>query len=143
VFISVEGMRTDPEEWKAAQALQPEELPALTPEQKQVATQLKIAQEQYARSILAGQRTTEKLLKKTEWFARFFEELIHHKGSPAKIERVTLDTWAATFEVKIHGREYPLRIDEGLVDDLFEKGSVVAEQGLSRIADVAIGAGVV
>ena len=143
MFISVEGMRTDPEEWKAAQALQPEELPALTPEQKQVATQLKIAQEQYARSILAGQRTTEKLLKKTEWFARFFEELIHHKGSPAKIERVTLDTWAATFEVKIHGREYPLRIDEGLVDDLFEKGSVVAEQVLSRIADVAIGAGVV
>ena len=143
MFISVEGLRTDPEEWKAAQALQPDQLPALTPEQREVATQLKIAEEQYARSILAGQRTTEKLLKKTEWFARFFEELIHHKGSPAKIERVTLDTWAASFEVKIHGREYPLKIDEGLVDDLFEKGSAVAEQGLSRIADVAIGAGVV
>jgi len=143
VFISVEGLRTDPEEWKAAQALQPDQLPALTPEQREVATQLKIAEEQYARSILAGQRTTEKLLKKTEWFARFFEELIHHRGSSAKIERVTLDTWAASFEVKIHGREYPLRIDEGLVDDLFEKGSAVAEQGLSRIADVAIGAGVV
>lgn len=142
MYISVEGVRTDPNEWQAVQSLRPEQLPPLTSEQREVASKLRVAEDQYARSVLAGQRTTEKLLKKTEWFARFFEEMIRRKGYPATLERVTLDTWAGSFEVKIHGKDLPLRIDEGLVDELFQRGSAEAERALFRIADVALGAGV-
>ena len=141
MYISVEGSRSDPSEWKRVQTLGAGDLPPLTPAQKEVAMKLRIPEEQYARSVLAGQRTTEKLLKKAEWFAKVFERVIRDKGSAATIERVTLDTFDGYFNIKLHDRDFPLRVDETLVNDLLERGSSSAEAELSRIVEVALGVG--
>jgi hypothetical protein len=108
MYISVEGFRSDPSEWKRVQALRGDELSPLSPAQKEVAMKLRVPEEQYARSALAGERTTEKLLKKVERFASFFQDQIRQKGSPAIIDTIKLDTWTGYFEIKFHNAELPV-----------------------------------
>ena len=136
--ITVEGLRTSIMDWRAARSIPKGELPALTPEQREVAGKLNVSEEDYARSALAGERTLEKLLTKTQRFGKLLEEKIKTKDRQATVEQVTLNTWEHRFEVemRLNGNSLPLRVDENVVDDLFEGGSVDAEQRLSRILDL-------
>ncbi len=135
--IAVSGFRSNRSEWEAVQKVPKEQLPPLTPEQHKVAEQLRISQEDYQRSALAGKRIGEKLLKKTEWFAKFLQRTLTAQAPEATIESVFLDTWKEKFEVaiKINGAVLPLHVAEGIVDDLFDLGSTDAEQRLSHMLE--------
>ena len=138
--ISVQGVRAEAKDWDAVSKLPAHELPALTEERRRVARKLGISEEDYARSVLAGERTTDKLLAKTEWFGRYFQEQVAQTVPGASIEEVTLNTLEHRFEVSLRvGQQIiPLRVAEGLVDDLFERGSRQAELGLRRVMELTV-----
>ncbi|HEY6272661.1 MAG TPA: hypothetical protein VIX19_11825 [Terriglobales bacterium] len=138
--ISVQGVRAEVSDWDAVSMLPARELPALTQEQRQVARTLGIKEEDYARSALTGQRTTEKLIGKTERFARYLQEQVAHAVPSASIEEVALNTWEHRFDVSLRvGQEIvPLRIAEDVIDDLFERGSREAELRLRRVLELTL-----
>jgi hypothetical protein len=138
--IAVDGWRASVADWNAVRRVPAGELPPLSPEQREVAKKLGAAEQDYARSALAGERTREALLHKTERFARLLEQRVRSSRLQAGIRRVMLRTFEHRFDVEIEadGRIIPLRIEEALVDDYFDAGSLDAEERLGRILDRAV-----
>lgn len=139
--ISVQGWKASPSDWEAVRKLPKDQLPPLTEEQRTVAHKLGISEEDYARSALAGERTQNALLATTETFARLLQKKLQDIGSKATVENVVLQTLEGRFEVllRLNGNLLPLRIQEGIVNDLFEGGSAEAEEKLSRILRSTVG----
>ena len=137
--IAVDGLRTSAGDWEAVRNIPREQLPPLNERQREVARKLKISEEDYARSALAGERTRGILFAKTEKLARFLEKEIGKLRPEAKLVQITLRTLDHRFDVEIQEDQavIPLRISEDLIDDLFESGSAEAEQRLTRILNIA------
>ena len=140
--LGVDGMRTSPGEWSRAQSTPKEELPPLNDAQRSAAKSLGISEEAYARMILAEERTANELLTRTKMFAHFLAEKLHRMSSSATVENVVLRTLENRFDVtiKLNGDVIPLRVDEEVVSNLFESGSLEAERRISRILSATIGA---
>jgi hypothetical protein len=137
--IAVQGWRASSSEWDAVRGIPPADLPALTDEQREVARKLGVAEEDYARSVLAGQRTQEFLLQKAEALAKFLENRIANEGRHVRVDRVVLDVVEHRFivELDVNGKSRILRIGENIVDDYFDSGSMDAEASLARVLDRA------
>lgn len=135
--VSVSGGRVIPADWDFVRELPVSSIPPLTPEQKAVAQQLKIAEIDYARSAFALQRTQDRLLVKTEAFVMLLEKRIREHEPAVRIESVSLQTTEHKFEVEflLNGRLIPWRIDEDLVDELLESGTEEADRRLERVID--------
>jgi hypothetical protein len=138
--IAVDGWRAGTAERELARSLPPEQLPQLTDEQRSVAKKLGIPEEDYARSIVAGERNRDSLLLKTERLARLLEQRIESVGMGVRVNRVTLRTIQDRFDVElqVNARVLPLRIEEAVVDDYFDNGSKEAEERLGHILDRAL-----
>lgn len=138
--IAVDGWRAGAAERELARSLPSDQLPRLTDEQRSVAKKLGIPEEEYARSVVAGERNRDALLVKTERLARLLEQRIEELGIGAHVNRVTLRTIQDRFdvEIQINGRVLPLRIEESVVDDYFENGLKEAEERLGHILDRAL-----
>jgi hypothetical protein len=142
--IAVDGWRPGAAEWDAVKSLTLEQIPALSNEQREVAKQFGIPELDYARNAEAGRRSQESLLIRTEQLARLLARLLKERvassGVESKINRVTLRTIQDRFDVEmqINGSIVPLRIEESIVDEYFDAGSVDAEQKLARIFDRAL-----
>jgi hypothetical protein len=138
--IVVDGWRSSVADWDAVRSIPVEQLPALSEEQREVAKKLGIPEEDYARSVLAGERNREALLVKTQRLARLLEQRLGRTGVQARVNRVVLRTIEHRFDVElqIDGREVPLRIEETIVNDYFDSGSADAEERLGRILDRAL-----
>ena len=117
-----------------------DQLPSLTSEQKSVAGKLGISVEDYARSVLAGRRTSDGLLAKTENFGRLLEEKLKERVSNGLVESVAPETAEHKFRValRVSGKPAILHVDEEIVDDLFEGGSSEAEAKILRVLDLAM-----
>jgi hypothetical protein len=138
--IAVDGWRTGAADWDAVRSLPVEQLPPLSEEQRSVAKKLGISEQDYARSVVAGERSRESLLSKTERLAKFLEQRLAGLGIKGRISRVTLRTIQDRFDVELQVNDgrLPLRIDEDLVDDFFDGGSEESERELARILDRAL-----
>jgi hypothetical protein len=138
--ITVDGWRASPEDWDAVRSVPVDQLPPLTEQQREVARKLGVPEPDYARSALAGERTQEALLHKTERLARLLADRMQAAGLPGEIARAVLRTFDHRFDVelKVNDRRLPLRIDEDLVDDYFDGGSLEAEERLGRILERAL-----
>ncbi len=138
--IVVDGWRSSGADWDAVRNIPMEQLPVLSEEQRQVAKKLGIPEQDYARSVLAGERNREALLVKTERLARLLEQRLGKPGAKVRINRVVLRTFEDRFDVElqIDGRGVPLRIEETLVNDYFDSGSLDAEERLGRILERAL-----
>jgi len=86
----------------------------------------------------------EKLLAKTERLAKLIDADVQKRFPAARIEEVLLNTWEGRFEVmaRIGETEIPFRVDENLVDDLFDSGSRDAEASFLRVVELALSSGV-
>ncbi len=138
--IAVQGWRASASDWDAVRGIPPRDLPTLTDEQREVARKLGVAETDYARSVLAGKRTQEVLLQKAEALAAFLENRITEEGRQVRVARVVLDVVEHRFivELDVNGKPRVLRIDENIVDDYFDSGSMDAEANLSRVLDRAL-----
>ena len=138
--VSVDGWRSSASNWQAVRDIPGDQLRPLTPEQAAVAAKLRISAEDYARSALAGERTAEALLEKTERFAKLMEQRLASRHAGVQVDSVTLETWEHKFRVLIRGKmETVFRVNEDVVDDLFEGGSKEADEKISRILDLVLG----
>jgi len=138
--VSVDGWRSSASNWQAVRDIPGDQLRPLTPEQAAVAAKLRISAGDYARSAMAAERTTEALLAKTERFARLVEQRLASRVAGVQIDSVTLETWEHKFRVVIRGKmETVFRVNEDIVDDLFEGGSKEADERISRILDLVMG----
>jgi hypothetical protein len=139
--LGVDIGRTGPEEWRRAQAMPKEELPPLSDAQRATAKRLGVSEESYARMIFGQELTAKSSLVRTEMLARLLSKKLCDLGSKATIEKVVWRTLDDKFDVavKLNGDIIPLRIDEGLVDSLFDSGSADAEQRLARILSATVG----
>ena len=138
IKIVVNGFRSDKSEWEAVQKVPKEQLPALTSEQRKVADAQHVPEELYQRSALAGRRTAEKLLRKTEWLAKLLRSELAKQAPKAAIRSVVLDVWGGKFEIDIEIDSAPfppLHIGENIVDDLLDLGSTASEQKLSEMLE--------
>jgi len=138
--ITVQGWRASAAEWDAVRGVPSGDLPALSPEQKEVAQKLGVSEEDYARSVLAGRRTQDILLQKAEALGAFLERRISGNGGEVQINRVVLDVveHKFTIELSVNGKPRLLRIEESLVDDYLDSGSADSEESLGRIFDRAL-----
>jgi hypothetical protein len=127
-------------DWEAVKTLPADQLPPLTPEQREVARKLRIPEEDYARSALAGQRALEKMVAKTERVARYLVERLREMAPQAIVESVVLNTWEGRFEISltVDSRSIPLRIAEEIVDDYFDSGSPEMGRRLDQVLNLAI-----
>jgi hypothetical protein len=141
--IAVEGLRIGSAELQAVRNVPSGELPPLTEMERTVAKKLGVSEEDYARNLLAGHKTTEFLYGKTERLARHLQAVIAANRISARIERIALINVDHRFdvEVRVNGSTVLMRIDENVVDDLFEGGSAEAEERLQRIVRTNLQAG--
>jgi hypothetical protein len=137
--IAVDGWRAGATDWDAVRNLPAEQLPKLNDEQRSVARKLGLSEQDYARSLVAGERNREVLLAKTEKLARLLTQRLTTLGIHGQVNRVTLRTIQDRFdvEVQLDARSIPLRIDETVVDDYFDRGTAEAEQQLAHILNRA------
>lgn len=140
IRIGVDGMRTGTKEWSQAQAIPTSDLPPLSDPQRRAAQKMGIPEEDYARSFVAGEKTANWLLSKTQRLANLLQEYSKPVNSAAKLETIVLRTFEERFDVEfsVEGRVIPIRIRESVVDDLFEAGSAQAEQDLKRILETGL-----
>jgi len=138
--IAVDGWRASASDWEAVSSLPSEQVPPLSREQREVATKLGISELDYARSALAGKKSQDALLAKTERLARLLNRMVDKSKVPASIEKIILRTFDEKFDVLLRSgsRTIPFRIAESVVDDLFENGSPDAEQRVARILDTIV-----
>lgn len=140
VKIGVDGMRFGAKESQEAYSIPKEELPPLTDGQREVAKKLGIPEEGYARSFVAGERTSNWLLEKTKRFADVLQRKLSEIQPDAHVESVILRTTERRFDVLVgvSGRAVPIRVREDVIDDLFEAGSEAADRSLSRILKMGL-----
>jgi hypothetical protein len=138
--IVVDGLRSSVEDWDAVRNIPVEELPALNEGQREVAKKFGIPEAEYARSLLAGERQRDSLLLKTERLARLLQQRLERTGVQAHVTRVALRTFEDRFDVELQvaGKSLRLRIEETLVNDYFDGGSLDAEERLGRILERAL-----
>lgn len=137
--IAVDGYRAGAMEREAAGALPVEALPALSPSQREYAAKWGISPEEYARSIVAGERSEATLRFKAERLGRLLQSELDRVAQGAVVEKVWFRVFQEAFEVAIRsdGQRVPLRIVEAVVDEVFEAGSEEAEARIRRIVDLA------
>ena len=137
--VLVEGWRSSPANWREAHRIPVDKVPSLTEAQKEVARKMQIAEEDYARSALAGELTQAALLEKARKFAALLDQRVKAIRKEAAIESVRLQTTEHRFAVVLNidtangHRSMPLRISEELVDDLLESSSEDAVKQLDRM----------
>ena len=138
--ISVQGLRTSIADWEAVKNIPADQLPPLSPEQLEVARKMGISESDYARSAFAGQRTMERMLGKTERFARYLADRCREIAPEARVESVTLNTWDGRFDavITLARRSLPVRIAEELVDDYFDSASPEMKRRLDQVLSLAI-----
>ncbi len=138
--ISVHGFRTGHTDWEAVRDVPREQLPPLSPEQREVARKLHISEEDYARSALAAQLTMKKLIAKTERFAMYLLGRVKEMAPQVSIESVLLDTLEHKFVVSLKGdgQITPVHIAEEVVDDYFDSGSEEMGKRLNHILNLAV-----
>lgn len=138
--VEVLGSRKTQEDWSAAEQIPKEELPPLTDAQKATAKQLHIPEEFYARDKVASHLAGQRLLLKVDRVARYLSEILKNLDASVTLEKISLDTFGGRYDIELgaNGHRLPVRMDEKLIDELFEGGSEEAERRISRVLELAV-----
>jgi hypothetical protein len=138
--VVVRGQRTYAEDWEWSQDVAESELPPLNDLQKEAARKLNIPEEAYQRSYAAGQRTLASLLEGTDCVGRYLLRKLRQLRPDAEIREIVLDTFAEKYTLRVHVPSGPMtvRIEESVVEELFEGGSAEAERKIERVFETAL-----
>jgi hypothetical protein len=138
--VVVRGQRTYSEDWEWSQSVAESELPPLNDLQKEAAEKLKIPEDAYRRSYAAGQRTLAALVESTDRVGRYLLRKLKQLKPDAEIREIALDTFQEKYalRVQIQGKSFTVRIDESVVEELFEGGSADAERKIERVFETAL-----
>ncbi len=134
----VRGSRSSAQDWARAQRVPLNEIPPLDEDQKAMAMELNVSEEDYARSAYAGRLSQQKLLQMTLSFGRWLNAKIQERSVGDRVETIELDTWSGKFQAKVlAGREIiEFGISEDLVERFLTTGSAESERSLLRLLEI-------
>jgi hypothetical protein len=138
--IRVDGNRSSAENWTRAQTASVQELPSLSQAQKSVAAKLGLKDEDYARSVLAGDLERKDLEKRAEQAAQVIERLTPRNIAGLRVNSVWLKTFdgKSRFDVDFNESHTLVFVAEDLINELLETGSKLAEERIARIIDLSL-----
>jgi hypothetical protein len=133
--IRVDGYRSTGEDWLLAQRISMSELPAITDEEAQVAGKLGISPEDYRRSKYAADLSRSALEQRASVVGRIVSDWLQEHHRPGKVVAVWLKTLEGKFRVEVADRtgSQLIFVQEELIDDLLECGSLEARDDLDRL----------
>jgi len=136
--ISVRGSRSSAQDWVRAQQIPLSEIPPLDEQQKAVARQMRLSEEDYARSAYAGQLSQQELLQRTLRFGRWLNARVEERNADSRVDAVELDTWSEKLKVRVLvGQESVFfEVDEELVERFMSTGSAELERSVFRLLEV-------
>ena len=136
--VRVDGSRSSSENWLRASLISSRELPKLGADEEEVARKLGISVESYARSRYAGDLTTLELEQRAEKLGRVIQAWLVARQIQGSVDFVWLKTFEGKYriDVEVKGKHTLIFIDESLVDEMFESGSVQAERGFQHILEL-------
>ena len=132
--IHVDGYRSSDENWLYAHNLPSQELPELSREEHQVAEQLGVSAEDYARGKFAGDRTRGELEQRASRVGNLVDAWLWQNLLAGSVKAVWLKTFQGKFRVDIETEEQVsfCFLDEDLVDALLDSGSLEAQHQIER-----------
>ncbi len=133
--IQIDGNRSTSECWQAAQLISPQALPPISPEEEQVAKKLAISSEGYRRSKYAAELTKHQLEARALQVGKLVEAWLNRHNLIAQVEGVWLRTFQGKFrvEIRIGALTKLIFIEEDLINDLLDSGSIEAERSFDRL----------
>lgn len=136
--VVISGVHVDPEAWKKAAGIP---LPPLSREQSEVAQKLGVAQDDYARGVVASQLGEEYQRGRGMTLGQKVQEILTSVGGGYKLSAVvrqgTEFRWLARIESK--GRAVAVALPLDLVDDVIDSGSKQDTERLRNLVLFGIG----
>ncbi len=134
VYIS--GSSSSAEEWKQAIEAPVSELPKLSDEQKETAKRFQVAEEEYARGVLAGDLASQRHSQRGQVLGETVEKLLSGLGSGYRVDAILRHgvefRWMLRIETPGGFRNVDIPLD--LADDVIDSGATnVIEQLKSRV----------
>jgi hypothetical protein len=135
--VRIDGSRSSSENWLRASLAPISELPKLTSEEEQVAQKLGIAPEPYARERYAQELTDSDLRDRAVKFGNLVQAWLDDRQLTATVESVWLKTFEGKYrvELSVGGKFNLVFVDESLIDEIFEQGSIHARSCLAHILE--------
>ncbi len=139
--IHVDGYRSTNENWLLAQNVASQELPPLTQEQREVAKDLGLSPDAYARSLFAGDLTRGELQQRSEAVAHLVNRWLERNAVRGDVKAIWLKTFEGKFRVDVQnaGRTVLVFIDEDVIDGILASGSSESQRQFERILDANFG----
>jgi hypothetical protein len=136
--VSVRGSRSSAQDWARAQQIPLSEIPPLDDQQKEMARQMVISEEDYARSAYAGQLSQQDMLQRTLRFGRWLNARVEERNADSHVDAVELDTWNERLKVRVLAGTEPIvfEVDEELIERFMTTGSAELERAIFRLLDI-------
>ena len=112
-------------EWRKAQQAPRSELPPLTSEQKEVARQFGITEEEYQRNVLAGQYGRARMQERAQALGGAVQDVLDRLGGGYRVIAVSrdMDRLGWTVRIETQKEDVDVFVSQELADDLFDSGS--------------------
>ena len=114
---------TSVEEWDRAQRAPRSELPKLSAEQKDMAKQFEISEEEYARSVLAGLYGDERMKSRARRLGQVIQRMVGTLGKgPYRVRAVVAEMFKGRWVVSLRGNDTQVNvaIPRELADDVLD-----------------------
>ncbi len=120
------------EEWNRALEAPRTELPRLGDEQKQVARKFGVAEEDYARGLLAGLYGQERLLGRGRELGQEVQRILDGLGSDHRVVSVAAEMFKGRWLVRIQAPErvFNVAVPRELADDVLDSGAMEEKETL-------------
>ena len=121
--IIISDHSTSVEEWDRAQRAPRSELPKLSAEQKEMARKFRISEEEYARSVLAGQYGDERMKSRARRLGEVIQRIAGTLGKDQyRVKAVVAEMFKSRWVVSLRGHrtQVNVAIPRELADDVLD-----------------------
>jgi hypothetical protein len=136
--VFVRGSRSSTQDWLRAQQIPANELPSLDEEQKAEARLTHRSEEDYARSVYAGQLSQQSMLQKLLRFGHWLAAKIEERSPESGIDSIELNTWSGKLQIQgmTGGEPFLFDLDEEMVERFLTTGAGELESSILRVLDI-------
>lgn len=132
--IVVSDYSTSVDEWRRAHSAPKNEVPRLNDVQKDVARKFGISEEEYARSVLAGQYGRERMVDRARRIGEIIQDVLDREGTTSRVVAVISEMFNDRWLVKVQSPEevFGITVPRDLADDVLDSQSLEDTQRLVR-----------
>lgn len=141
--VLVSDYSSSVDEWRQAQLVPKDELPALSRQQREVAKKMRVSEEDYQRNVLAGRLGEMRLQSRGEALGKIIQQLLQRLGSEFRLDAVKGEMVNCRWLCRIETPEKltVVAFPRELVDDVLDSGAAEELERLKRSLYVGLGQG--